>query len=193
MNITTKQIVQHFLSQHLKILANSKVFTRSSFFEDYFLREELIEMIKHTYAGEALKLYDLEKMTQVEMLELLNDADILDFYMNQWEKEVAHSASHTAQNVHDTLDQLGQQLHYLNFKILADWDTYDCSNFTALLKKAGRLRKVFGIYDLAISQEEVDSVTSPPKRFFDTYALAENALNELKLDDAHILFTFKTI
>ncbi len=199
MNITIKQILQHFLSQHLKTLTTAKVFEHDPFFDNYFTRSELIEIIKHTYGTEDSQVANQGKAWKSDMIEIINDSDILSFFLHKWTLESNKQSSFTAQNVHNTLEQLGQQLHYLNFKILADWDAYDHSNFNALLKKAGRLRKVFGFYDANIAQEAVESVTSPPARFFDSYNQAEEAfqelirVNKMKSNEAHILFTYQSI
>lgn len=99
----------------------------------------------------------------------------------------------------ELLDQLGLQLHYLAEKPIDSWDGYDRSNYRALQLKAGKVQRKFGIYDLTVSQKEVSRVTSPPGEFFDTYHLAQTALEDLvrsgtiRSGQTHILSVYITI
>ena len=196
MNITTKQILQHFLSELVQELAEMPVHDHSFFFDDFFSREELRKMIEHLYQGAEKQLYDMDTISKSEMIDELSDADILEFFLDEWQQ---------SQNLFDTreidklLEQLGLETHYLVTKDLKLWDQYDHLNYQMLLLKSGRIQKVYGIYDADISQEEVNTVTSPPKRFFDSQEQAKSYLHEL-LDDGrfhrqelHILYSYKTV
>ena len=79
--------------------------------------------------------------------------------------------------VWEVLCQLGHQTHYLATKVIAHWDEYDHSNYRALQIKAGRIKRMYGIYDTDIKQEDVYNVDSPPNTF---YPSLEEALSEMQ-------------
>ena len=196
MNITTKQVLQHFLAKLVQELAEMPVHDHAAIFDDFFSKEELRKMIAHLYQGTEKQLYDIDTLSKSEIIAELSDADILEFFLDDWQQ---------SQNLFDigeianVLEQLGLQAHYLGSKDLNLWDAYDHANYQALLLKAGRIQKVYGIYDANISQEEVNTITSPPKRLFDSQEQAKSYLQEL-LDDGrfhrqevHILYSYKTV
>lgn len=75
------------------------------------------------------------------------------------------------------LKQLGLFTHYLATKDIAIWDTYDHSNYRALQRKAGRIKKVFAIFDADVSNEDKYIVTTKPAFFFES---EDEAMEELE-------------
>jgi len=177
MNITCKQVLLHFLKQYLKELSFRKTASLHSFFDDFFLREELIIIIKSTLDDIALEGVDLENSTTKELLLVINDDRyILDFFLNQWSKNATDQLSPIA--VWNTLEQLSSPTHYLASKAIANWDAYDFSNYRALQLKAGKIKRVYGIYDNDVKEQDALSVDTLPKRFFEKYEEAEQGLEE---------------
>ena len=99
--------------------------------------------------------------------------------------------------VWEVLSQLGLHTHYLASKTIASWDSYDVSNFRSLMIKAGKLKKMYGIYDTNVSQEDISHVDSHPNFFFDSREKAEAVMREFiadgifQADDIHVLFRYK--
>lgn len=177
MNITCKQVLLHFLKQYLKELSLRKTVSLHSFFEDFFLKEELITIIKSMFDDVALEDVDLENSTTKELLLVIgDDRYILDFFLNQWSKNATDQLSPIA--VWNTLEQLNSRAHYLASKAIANWDAYDFSNYRALQLKAGKIKRVYGIYDSYVKEKDALRVDSLPKRFFEKYEQAEQAVEE---------------
>lgn len=84
-----------------------------------------------------------------------------------------------AREVHELLDQLGLPTHYLGDKPIDAWDEYDHSNYRALQIKGGKLKRVYGIFDASISQEEAHIVTSPPSTHYNSYWQAKEAMADM--------------
>jgi hypothetical protein len=78
-------------------------------------------------------------------------------------------------------------------KAVTEWDDYDFSNYRSLSGKAGKTTTIYGIYDSDVKEEDVESVTSYPKRFYETHKKAEEELQYLfsqnlyKIDELHVL------
>lgn len=193
MNITTRTVLRHFLLKFRVQLDDPKVTQIDPFFQRFFTKPELQDMVYSMYKEPPTK-ESLDAMSKAELLEAIgDDAMILGYFLDRWSNERATLSSITTQAVLETLEQLGLHTHYLAYKLLSEWDSYDRSNFLALQRKAGRLVKVYGIYDASIKEEEVHTVTSPPERFYESHALAQTALDEMVIerklspDDLHIL------
>ena len=102
-------------------------------------------------------------------------------------------------DVWGVLQQLGLHTHYLASKAIAFWDSYDYSNYRSLSIKAGKLKRVYGIYDTDVKQSDVHSVTTPPKQFYLTEQEATQEMQQLidagtcKENEVHILSIYKSI
>ena len=81
--------------------------------------------------------------------------------------------------VWNILEQLGLQTHYLASKIIADWDSYDYSNYHSLQRKAGKSKKVFAIFDADVDEKDKYVVTTKPPFFFETKEAAEEELQRI--------------
>ena len=178
MNHTCKQVLLHFLKQYLKELSFRKTASRHPYFDSFFLKEELITIIKSMSGSITLEEIDLENLTSEELLLIIDDDRyIIDFFLKQWNRNAEDRLTPIA--VWNTLEQLSLPTHYLASKAIIDWDEYDFSNYKSLQIKAGKLKRVYGIYDAYVKPEEALKIDSPPKRFFENYDQAQKALDEL--------------
>ena len=88
---------------------------------------------------------------------------------------------------------MGLQTHYLASKSVTDWDEYDFSNYRSLSKRAGKITAIYGIYETDVKEEDVNQVTSQPKRFYETHKKAQEKLEILiaqgkfKKEELHVL------
>ena len=198
MNITTQTVVRHFL---MRLIEGQHSHTGiHSFFEHFFTKEELIDIISHIFSEHEVREVDLNLLTHDELLDIIDDdMSILCFYLNQWEQQLVSHASHSNLEVHDTLEQLSHHTHYLRNKMPEDWDKYDRSNFRSLQLKAGKLCKVYGIYDIDVSQDQADNVDTPPKRFYETQEQATEVMNTMISENdsedgyLHVLNLYKAV
>lgn len=194
MNMTTRVVLRHFLLKLRKPLNEPKVLQLDPFFQTFFIKSELEDIVRSMYDVKTLKELDLDGMSKEELLATIgDDAIVLGYFLDRWDNEICHAVRVTSESVRDTLRQLNLHTHYLRYKEISQWDSYDMSNYRALQLKAGKICRVFGIYDASISQEEIDSVTSPPHRFYESDELAEIARQEMiardhfHQEDIHIL------
>ena len=179
MNSTTQQVLRHFLGVLHKQMHTDKSENVSSFFERFFLTEELRAIVRWIFPDD-LSEDELHAFKRYELLDAIGgDHHILGYYLKQWDDERKAHERPTAQAVWKTLKQLGHPTHYLATKGLDQWDEYDVSNYSSLQTKAGNLRKVYGIYASSIMQADVETVTSPPNRYYDTEEDAQEAIEEL--------------
>lgn len=200
MNITTQLVFRHFLQSYQKIIEASKSPTISPFFEHFFTREELINILDFMFGGVGLEQIDLETATNEELLATIDDElYILRYFLNQWENELDTHNKITPRAVYNTLLQLGYETHYLGQKDIIEWDEYDISNYISLQHKAGKIVSVFGIYEVSVSQEDVYSVDSHPKRLFKNKEDAQEILelgiskSTFEKDSVHVLECYRAI
>jgi hypothetical protein len=198
MDITTQTVVRHFLMRLSE--GNQSHAGIHPFFDNFFTKQELIDIITHIFNEHEVREVDLDVLTHDELLDIIDDdMSILRFYLHQWEQQLILHESHSTQEVNDTLEQLSHHTHYLRNKMPEDWDKYDRSNFRSLQLKAGKLRKVYGIYDVNVNQDQVEDVDTPPKRFYETQDQATEVMNVMisKNDSQdeylHVLYLYKAI
>lgn len=190
MNIQTQQVLLHFLERYESLLNTNVQDEIHPFFDGFFLKEELIAIIRFTFEANETALQDLETKTPSQLLALISDdVYILIYYLEQLKVTLFKDVVITNEIVWKMLEQLSQHTHYLASKDVAMWDEYDHANYRAMSHKAGRIKRVYGLYDNTISQEDAERVTSLPKRFYDTEEQAKQALSESKFseEDTHIL------
>lgn len=198
MNISTQTVVRHFLMRLIE--RQQSHIGIHPFFQHFFTKQELIDITSYIFSEHELSEVDLNVLTHAELLDIIDDdASILRFYLNQWEQQLILHESHSTQEVNDTLEQLSHHNHYLRNKMPEDWDKYDRSNFRSLQLKAGKLRKVYGIYDVNVSQDQVQDVNTPPKRFYETHEQATEVMqtmmskNDSQDEYLHVLYLYKAI
>lgn len=200
MQYSTKQVLRHFLKDHIRLLKKSDSAEIHPFLKGFLSHQELIDIIKWLMDDVALRHVDLENSSGEELLEVIyDDVSILEYFMEAWETEAQNRERLTATSVWDTLTQLGHETHYLGSKPLAQWDGYDHANYRSLQRKSGRVKLLWGIYDTTVSQEHIAQVTTPPKRYFDTYQQAEAEkerllkTQQLPNDALHILQIYQAV
>lgn len=143
-----------------------------------------------------------EGWTEDEIDELLYDAKSPKDYDHFIETISSHCQVKMDTNVDpkelwEVLSQLGLHTHYLASKAIAKWDSYDVSNYRTLLIKSGKLKKVYGIYNTMVAQDDVAIVDNHPNFFFDSKDKAEAVLQELitdkvfEKDEVYVLFHYK--
>ncbi len=194
MNIQIFQIIRHFLYRYLNELQKQNPSKVDSFFKNYFMRDELIALLKWHYSDSLEKHLKVDKCSNKELLSFIpSDTVILEYFLHLWDKEIHKREHPKAKEVWDTLTQLGKTTHYLSRVAVANWDEYDRSNFLSLQRKAGRITQVYGIYQSYVEQEQVYEDIDHPNRFFDSQDLAEQFIQELvealvlEKEEVHIL------
>lgn len=193
MNITTRQVLQHFLDVLLKQLQKEKVHELDGFFNGFFTKEEIITVLKSTYGNTVSEHMNIDSQKAPELLDFLSNADVLGYYLKVWQDEITQNKSLHPIEVMKTLEQLGHSAHYLASKAIAFWDEYDHANYRVMLGKAGKVYTVYGIYDIAVNHEDLELIDSPPKRFYETHDKAKAVMDELisngtyTKDEIHVL------
>lgn len=199
MNITTQQVLWHFLQQQLKALQEKQSHDKknpekmNAFFDGFFTHSELMQILHFVYGDEVDNKLKVETLTNNGLLEFLSEAQILSYFLHEWKNEQNFKKGITPQAVWDTLQQLGHHTHYLGSKVIAHWDEYDYSNYKSLQQKAGKIQKVFELYGISVDPEEINEVTSSPKRLYDKREQALMAREELGFteEEVHVLEIYK--
>lgn len=182
MNNTGKRVLRHFLSEYLTQLQQRKVSEIHPFFHDFFTKTELASILLSEWESLSLGEYTTDNLNTDDLLEMLNDDKyMLSYFLKKLDRELEINTDISPVTVWHTLEQVGLQTHYLAQKGIAFWDEYDHSNYRNLQRKAGKIIRVYGIYDKAVSKEEVYTVDTKPKRYFKTKELATEMLDELVL------------
>ncbi|WP_430410238.1 hypothetical protein [Kordia sp.] len=198
MNITAQTVVKHFLMR----LGEGQQFHTGihPFFKNFFTKQELIDITSYIFNEHELSEVDLKLLTHDELLDIIDDdMSILRFYLNQWEQQLILHESHSTQEVNDTLEQLSNHNHYLRNKMPEDWDKYDRSNFRSMQLKAGKIIKVYGIYDISVTQDQATDVDTPPKRFYETQEQATEVMTTMISENdsedgyLHVLYLYKAV
>lgn len=201
MNITAQTVLKYFLSSYEKQLTTQKHPQMSSLFENFFTREELLKILDFMFGDIGLQqVEDLDSAMPKELIEVIDDElYILRYYLNQWENELQTHDHISPIGVWNTLEQLGRESHYLNQKDITIWDEYDISNYMSMQRKAGKITRVYGIYDVSVTQDDVYKVDMHPKRFFENVEDAKEIMHSctnngiFKKNEVHILERYKAI
>jgi len=200
MNYTTQQVLGYYVSLYQKSIAHRKPLVINDFFKQFLTRFELLEIVKWKLIDKDLDSLNLVESSKDELWAfIVDDYTILCYYLAQWEASLKERESITIDNVYQILSQLHLETHYLRTKSIEEWDAYDHSNYRSLQIKAGKLQRVYGIYDRDVKHEDIDKVTKPPLRYFESYAQASLALKELvkyqqyDKENLHILYLYKAI
>ncbi len=194
MNSIIFQVIRHFLYRYLSELNNQNPSKIDPFFKNYFFREELIAILKWKYTDHVERHLKFDKCSNQELLAFIeSDTVILNYYLSVRNKEIYKRENPKAQEVWETLSQLGLPNHYLVEKPTAIWDEYDRSNFLSLQKKAGRIHEVYGLYQSYVKQEDLAEDINHPNRFFGSQEKAQQLIQELEAsqvleqEEVHIL------
>lgn len=200
MNYEAQQILQHHLSLYLKILKTRKHPNIAPYFKKFCTRNELIEVIQWMLDGVVLEHLCLETASMEELWETIDDdCVLLEYNLEKWKTSLKSKEGITTQKVWNTLEQLNLRSHYLGVKYTTQWDAYDLSNYRSLQLKAGCVQKMYGIFDIAVSQEQVHQVTTKPFRYYKQEAITYEILEKLiqaqhhQKDNLHVLYVYKAV
>jgi hypothetical protein len=173
-------VVQYFLRKLQQRMEADKVNTMDTVFLSIYTKDELMDIIRWSYAPTVPQWIQYDKMSEEELLNAIGDEFyILSFEIEQARLDLHQTMKVTPKRVFDTLVQLGLETHYLMQKPIAEWDEYDYANYRALSHKAGNPTPVFGIYDSSVNEEDKYFVTTPPPKFFNTEREAMDTLTEM--------------
>lgn len=198
MEITTQTVLKYFLKKLEQELISGNSTGISPFFQNFFTHEELITIIKWKYKNAQIKYPKLGSMDKKDLEQIIrSDTYILAYYNDRWKESMYSKESLTKEEVKITLKQLCLHAHYLLDKPIEKWDRYDIGNFQSLQLKAGRLQRVYGLYDIRVSQENAHLVESLPRRFYQRLEHAQSERLHLtgsdidRAEEVHILTAFK--
>lgn len=173
-------VVQYFLRKLKQRMETDEVGTMDKVWLNIYTKDDLMDIAKWLYVPTVPEWLSFDEMDKEELLEAIgDDFHILSYEIEQARLELYESTKITPQSVFRTLEQLGQESHYLRDKPIAEWNEYDYSNYRVLSHKAGNPVPVFGIYDSSVSEEDKYFVTTPPPKFFTTEEEATQALSEM--------------
>ena len=150
------KLLQHYSSQRKD---RDLVVSIDPDWKYYILRPELIEILNRKLGADVHHLA-LTGATSEQLLEHIGDERyIIDFFLSILQKMVRFNDTPTLdENLLDVLlNQTGQQSHYLRDKGSDKLDEYDLSNLNTILRKAGWLRKVYGVFDSEAPSNEASS------------------------------------
>lgn len=180
MTIKETKAILHFLKRYQAILNAEKHPELNTFFQHFFSREELLAILNHTYCEETVERHPVEHLSKNKLLELINDDYyIIRYLIYKLEASLTKTPELSQQEVCEIFDQLPVGAHYLRDKPVNDWDSYDRSNYLALLAKHGKVQKVYAIFSNDVPEEDKYRVTTPPELFFDTETQAKEALKRM--------------
>ena len=190
MNITDKQVLLYFLKQYLQESSQRKQTHLDDFFSNFFLKEELIDIIKWKVKDHNQTSINLEKASHEELLSNVGgNTNILAFFID---KLVNNTIDYSPTEVFNTLSQLGRHTHYLASKPLNTWDEYDFSNYRSMLVKAGNLKLVHCVSHPSVRPKRFYEsyqqavVELQPKRFYDNEQQASSEKEEVNILNVYI-------
>lgn len=177
MDYLSRKVLCYLLERYHRELDRRSTDQIDPFFIDLFTHTELVDIVRSMFLKEQLDAMKPEHMTRYELLEQVSDdAFILGHFLSKWKKEQEDGYYYSESEIQKTLLQLGHASHYLGSKPTALWNRYDLNNYRALLIKAGKLRRVYGIYDSTVEPEDAATVGHQPSRYFESYPEAQNQL-----------------
>ena len=178
MKIKTQKLILHFLKEYEKNYNASD--EKRAFFEDYFSKEELIEIIGHIYGDACFENEHIAEFSEKELFSLIkNDSFFLSYLIELLEMELGALPSFVQADVTQFFESVNNELHYLASKRVEAWDEYDRSNYHSLLRKTGRSKKVFAVFTSDVKEEDKYIVSTSPSYFFDTAEEAQKEISKL--------------
>jgi hypothetical protein len=103
MKITTRQVLQRFLSVFLEHLQEQKKDVLDSFFEDFFTKNEIIDILKSKIGNNVDGHLKVVRLNKEQLLEYLSNANILNYFLNAWKTEIKENKAITPVEVFKTL------------------------------------------------------------------------------------------
>lgn len=180
MKIKQQKLILHFLKQLEVELLKNRSEVLNEIFNNFFNKEELIEILHHTFFDQDLEEHQIETLNNSQLLELIGgDYFILSYLIQKIEIDITSVLRITKVDVDEYFQRTRNELHYLASKPIDHWDTYDLSNYQNLLVKTGTAKKVFAIFTSDVLAEDVYAVTTKPSYFFDTEEEAEAEIKNI--------------
>jgi hypothetical protein len=139
MRIKKLKLLVYFLKQLEDKLKDVNHQELSSFFSNFFSKEELIQILEHSFFTKDLIPHEIETQSSEELLELIGeDCFILSFLIQELESEITSFVTQNQEEVNHFFTSTFLEHHYLFSKPTLQWDKYDVSNYNSLLKKHGK-------------------------------------------------------
>ncbi|MBN8640699.1 MAG: hypothetical protein J0L86_02715 [Flavobacteriales bacterium] len=152
----------------------------SSFFSNFFSKEELIELLEHSFFAQDLVEHQIETLSNEQLLELIgDDTFILFFLIEKLESEITSFVKLNQEEVNHFFTSTSLEPHYLFSKPISEWDSYDASNYHSLLARHGKSTCVYGIFTSDVTDQQKYEVTTKPTSLFDTQQEAEAYLERI--------------
>jgi hypothetical protein len=196
MNLKTQKLILYFLKRYDKEMKNNQ--EQNAFFEDFFNRKELLDIIDHKYGVECFKKTDTDNFSEKELISLVRfDFIFLSYLIEKIEANIGAFPTFLQTEINDFFTCIGLGIHYLASKRVETWDEYDRGNYHSLLRKHGKTKLVFALFDSGVKEKDKYSVTTPPSLFFDTKKEAEQGIEKyiknkkLRKEDLKIMSLWK--
>ncbi len=126
------------------------------------------------------KMYHPEELKKIERSKLLKSISsnrlIMEWTINTLERNITNTLKFTQSEIVEFFSITQQEAHYLNFKPINEWDSYDFANYQNLLRKSGNGKLVYAIFTSDVKEEDKYIVTTKPSFFFDTEEEAETEM-----------------
>jgi hypothetical protein len=179
MNLKTQKLILHFLKGHKKRYNHNE--ERNSFFDDFFSKDELKEIIQHIYGDTCFNSnHQEEGFSEKELFSLIkHDSFFLSYLIEKIEMELGALPSYIQADITVFFESVNLEMHYLATKRVEAWDEYDRSNYHSLMRKTGKTKRIFALYFSDVKEEDKYKVTTPPSRLFDTSKEAKEELERL--------------
>lgn len=176
MKLKTQKLILYFLKE-----CKCHPFSpRSDFFDDFFSKEELIKIVCHVFGDSLWEHEYLNRCSEKELLSLIKyDSFFLSYLIEILEMELGTLPSFIQADVTAFFESVNCEMHYLASKKVEAWDNYDRNNYYSLLRRMGKTKMVYAVFDGEVKEEDKYSVTTPPSQFFDTREEAEKGTESL--------------
>lgn len=168
--------LQGFLMDHqgdLKLPELLKHYTDSE------LREMIHFIYRDSWSKNALGFMERKALEEL----ILTDYQVLLWTIHKFEELMTATPEYSQDEVDGFFERTQNEIHYLVSKPIAEWDSYDYSNYRSLMVKTGTTKKVHAIFTSDVLKEDVYVVTTKPSYFFDTKAEAEAELKAIITND----------
>lgn len=145
-----------------------------------FSKDDLVSICLWLYSQKSWKREDLEIKSEAQLIELIGThANCVLWMIFELENRMNSFPRYTQEEVHNFLNKTQNENHYLMMKPVEQWDEYDKSNYRSILLRTGKAKRVFGIFNADVLEEDVYAVTTKPSYFFDTKEEAKNEITNI--------------
>ncbi|PHS65769.1 MAG: hypothetical protein COB12_06770 [Flavobacterium sp.] len=180
MTIKKLKMIVFFLKQYQTILEKNQTQELNLMFTDFFSREELLDILEHSYFDRDLEEHKVETLENSDLLELIGeDYFLLTYLIDKTEKSITATPTFSEEEKKEFFELKNLETHYLYSKPSQEWDSYDISNYYSLLFKHGKTARVFAIFTSDVESEDKYAVTTKPSFFFDSKEEAETELKKI--------------